>query len=83
MEVCGMTKLIMLLNVITSLRVTMSEPVREYRPSDDIAKAELVALKTMLTSVQGSLITSVGLIQGTTYHNYRHIIRNGQSTSQK
>ena len=65
MEVCETAKVFILLNFLTSLRVTISEPVREYRPSDDITKAEIVALKTMLTSVQGSLITSVGLIQGT------------------
>ena len=60
----GATALFILLGIIISIPLSNTEPVREYRPSDDITKAEIVALKTMLTSVQGSLITSVGLIQG-------------------
>ena len=55
------------------------EPVREYRPPETSADdgegrgvgketvmalvAEVAALKTMLSSVQGSLITSVGILQ--------------------
>ena len=65
MEVCEGANLLFLINLILSLRISISEPVREYRPSDDINKAEILALKTMLSSMQGSLITSVGLIQGT------------------
>lgn len=47
------------------------EPVREYRPeksldaaAESTVMAEIAAIKSMLGSIQGSLITSVGLIQG-------------------
>ena len=65
MNMWNMENLLFLMNLILSLRISMSEAVREYRPSDDTSKAEILALKTMLSSMQGSLITSVGLIQGT------------------
>ena len=55
----------LLLNLLLAVMKGASEPVREYRPNDDINKAEILSLKTMLSSVQASLITSVGLIQGT------------------
>ena len=55
----------LLLNLLLAVMKGTSEPVREYRPNDDINKAEILSLKTMLSSVQASLITSVGLIQGT------------------
>ena len=65
MNICENAKLLMWLSLVGLLNVIIAEPVGEYRLNDDITKAEITALKTMLTSVQGSLITSVGLIQGT------------------
>lgn len=57
-------QLVILSAFVVSLKIGISEAVREYRPGDDISKAEILELKTMLSSMQGSLITSVSLIQG-------------------
>ena len=57
-------QLLVLSAFVVSLKIEISEAVREYRPGDDISKAEILELKTMLSSMQGSLITSVSLIQG-------------------
>ena len=57
-------QLLVLSAFVVSLKIGISEAVREYRPGDDISKAEILELKTMLSSMQGSLITSVSLIQG-------------------
>jgi hypothetical protein len=56
-------QLLVLSAFVVSLKIGISEAVREYRPGDDISKAEILELKTMLSSMQGSLITSVSLIQ--------------------
>ena len=64
MRVHRAVNLTLLLHLFLTVMKGASEPVREYRPNDDINKAEILSLKTMLSSVQASLITSVGLIQG-------------------
>ena len=69
MRVHRAANLTLLLHLFLTVMKGASEPVREYRPNDDINKAEILSLKTMLSSVQASLITSVGLIQGNCLKN--------------
>ena len=77
-DIFSTTAVVLMVLSVSHHSVASGEPVREYRPpemDDEDGKeksnkeavmnlaAEVAALKTMLASVQGSLITSVGILQ--------------------